>query len=242
MPPKFTTALAVLATATLGLTPSALAAPPGGLGDLIGARGSSGEYQLGARGYVLAKSSGLTGYWWNSSSRTCARVVTYNGRYDVIDTASASDCGHGGGSDASAAIAAVAIVGLAAAIAAHNKKEHGDDRHDDEFERGYHDAMYGAPYDRHDSEGYHNGYMAGEAERNNRRASNSSYVRGAPPAAQAACARRGDEFLNVPPGSAVPVSVYNYGQGLYEVTVASGHYRARCSVDASGRVSDISPY
>ena len=239
---QITTAFAVLATAALGLAQPAFAAPPGGLGDLVGARGSSGEYQLGVRGYVLAKSSGLTNYWWNGSSRTCARVVTYNGRYDVIDTASASDCGHGGDDGAGAALAAVAIVGLAAAIAAHNKKQHGDDRHDAEFQRGYHDAMYGAAYDRSDSEGYHNGYMAGEAERNNRRASGSSYVRNAPPAAQAACARRGDQFFNVPPGSAVPVSVYDYGQGLYEVTVASGHYRARCSVDASGRVSDISSY
>lgn len=225
---------------------AALAAPPSGLGDLVGARGAGGETQLGFRGYSLQRSSGGANYWWNGDSRTCAKVVTSDGRYQSIDTASASDCGKGGGgNDAAIAIGAIAAIGLVAALASHNKKggdSHSSDAHNSEYERGYNDGLYSGNYDRDDSEAYHEGYMAGDAERRNRVAANSSYVRGAPRNAQDACARAGDQFLNMPGGSSVPVSVFDRGGGFYEITVAAGHYRARCSVDGSGRVSSMDPF
>ncbi|MBZ2210030.1 hypothetical protein, partial [Massilia soli] len=88
---------------------------------------------------------------------------------------------------------------------------------------------------------YHSGYMAGETERNNRRYANSVLVRGAPANAQNACKARGDDYWRVPAGSTVPVSVFGYGQGNYEVVVATGHRRASCSVNASGQVNDFQP-
>lgn len=235
--------MAALLAAVLPLSP-AMAAPPGDVGDLVGARGSSGESALQSRGYRIAKQNGLTNYWWNSAKDQCIRVVTYNGRYDAIDSASDGDCGHGGGgSTAAAAVAGVAAIGLIAALASH-KKSHNDSsaQHDSEYERGYNDGLYGGDYDRNDSEAYHSGYSAGEAERDNRLASNSHIVRGAPAAAQRACARRGDDYQNVPAGSSVPVSVYPQGSDRYEIIVASGHYRARCTVTGNGNVIAMDPY
>jgi len=137
------------------------------------------------------------------------------------------------------------VVGLNAAIARHN--EHHADRpspsHDNDFARGYQDALYGSPpLDNNDSEPYHSGYLAGDAERSNRRAANSRYVRNGPLGAQDACARRGDDYLEVPPGSSVPVGVIPLGRGDFEVIVASGHYRARCAISADGRVREMTPF
>lgn len=244
---RHVTTLVAVASILSGLPAgAAMAAPPSGLGDLVGARGAGGETQLGARGYSLQRSSGGATYWWNGDRRECARVVTWDGRFQSIESASASDCGKGGGnSDAAVALGVVAAIGLAAALASHNKKggdSHSSDAHNVEYERGYNDGLYSGNYDRDDSEAYHEGYMAGDAERRNRVAANSSYVRGAPRIAQDACARAGDQFLNMPGGASVPVSVFDRGGGAYEITVAAGHYRARCSVDASGRVSRMDPF
>ena len=241
---RFSTLLSVTAllAAALPISP-AHAAPPRDVDDLVGARGSSGENALQSRGYRIAKQNGLTNYWWNSAKDQCIRVITYNGRYDAIDSASDGDCGHGGGNTAAAAVAGVAAIGLIAALASH-KKSHGDSsaQHDSEYERGYHDGLYGGDYDRNDSEAYHSGFSAGNAERSNRLAANSQIVRGAPAAAQRACARRGDEFQNVPAGSSVPVSVYPQGGDRYEIIIASGHYRSRCTVTGNGNVMSMDPY
>lgn len=232
---------------TLAAIAMALPAPisaQSDVSDLRGARGSSGEMEMQQRGYTMAKFSGGAQYWWNEDRDRCVRIVVRNGRYDSVTSASAGDCGKGGVS-AGAAVAGIAAIGLIAALASHKKNggaEHGSARHDDEYGRGYRDGLYSGNYDRNDSDAYHEGFMAGEAERNNRSAANSRFVQDAPDAAQAACARRGDQFLGVPPGSAVPISVYQYGRGMYEITVASGHYKARCDTDARGNIQQISPY
>ena len=99
-------------------------------------------------------------------------------------------------------LAGAAVIGLAAALAHHNRNhDDRDERHDDDYSRGYQDALYGATYDRNDSEAYHDGYLAGESERSNRRASNTDHVRRAPWAAQQACSARADDFQNRPRGS-----------------------------------------
>ena len=223
--------------------PSALAGPLYPAGIPIHA-----ESELEARGYKFARNLGSAALWWSDRSKTCASVAVANGRVQSIQTASASDCGksggHGGGHDAAGVMAGAAVVGLIAALSSHHKNS--NDRHNNasynsEYERGFQDAMYGNHYANNDSQGYHAGYMAGEAERNNRRHSNSVLVRGAPAAAQNACKERGDQFWGIPQGSTVPVDVYDYGQGNYEVTVASGHRRANCSVNAQGRISDFLP-
>lgn len=67
---------------------------PGDLADLVGARGSSGETQLSARGYASARIQGMTQYWWHAASRSCVRVVSADGRYASILAASDAVCGH----------------------------------------------------------------------------------------------------------------------------------------------------
>jgi hypothetical protein len=74
---------------------------PGDVRDLIGARGSSGEMELGRRGYVNV--GGQQGddtswtYWWNERRGVCLSVATSNGRYQSIVTTPAPDCRRGGG-------------------------------------------------------------------------------------------------------------------------------------------------
>jgi hypothetical protein len=187
---------------------------------------------------------GLITYWRRGDE--CVAIMTSDGRYQSINQAGRSECGSSSssGSNAAAIAAGVAIVGLAAALAAH-KNRHGDsDRdHDREYERGYQAALYGSPYDdRHETEGYHDGYLAGEAEASNRRYANTGWVRRAPDVARSACSRRADEFQSRPYGSSVPVSTRELGRGDFEMTMATGPYRSICTVSASGQVRSISPY
>jgi hypothetical protein len=77
-----------------GATPPAPGIVPGDLADLVGARGSSGETQLAARGYASARTQGLTHYWWHAASRSCVRVVTADGRYASVLAAPDAACGH----------------------------------------------------------------------------------------------------------------------------------------------------
>lgn len=236
---------AAILALVFGAVAPAYAKPPSDVSDLVGARAAGGETQMESRGYSNAKSKGGAQYWWNSGTKTCARIVVANGRYASVDKTDASDCGHGGGggSSAGAAIAGVAAIGLIAALASH-KKKHGSDQggdHDSEYGRGYNDGLYGGQYDRNDSEGYHDGFMAGEAEASNRRAANRPYARGGSDAAKAACEARGDQYQNAPGGSSVAVSQRN-DRGNYVFTIATGHYRSTCTATASGQVIDISPY
>lgn len=245
------TIVAIAASAFVLASPaSAWAQTPGALSDLVDARAGQAEGELQRRGYQATDRSEVVGdgrmTWWRKGD-DCVAIMTRDGRYASINRAGRSECGGGGrsgSSDAAAVVAGVAIVGLAAAIAAHNNRHHdADDIHDREYQRGYQAALYGANYDdRHETEGYHEGYLAGEDEARNRRHSNSRWVQGAPPAAQQACARSADEFQNRPYGSSVPIGVRDLGRGEYELTMATGSYRSRCTVRASGDVRSMDPY
>lgn len=221
--------------------------------DLIGGRASSADSELRNRGY--ASGNGGEGrnnsryiYWRRGDD--CIQVLTRDGRVNSIVPAhinycrGISDSSSSGNNTAAAVVAGVAIVGLAAAIAAHNRHHDDADRdHDDEYSRGYQAGLYGSDYDdRHETEGYHEGYLAGESEASNRRHANSRWVRGAPTAAQEACSRRADDFQNRPYGSSVPIGVRDLGRGEYELTMATGAYRSRCIVSASGEVRAMNPY
>ncbi|WP_447762464.1 hypothetical protein [Sphingopyxis panaciterrae] len=240
------TGSAAIVALLFGGTAPAFAKPPSDVSDLVGARAPGAETQMQSRGYTMAKFKNGAQFWWNSGSRTCARIVVANGRYASVDKTDASDCGHSdsGGSGAGAAIAGVAAIGLIAALASHKKKHDGDQGgdHDSEYGRGYSDGLYGGQYDRHDSEAYHDGFMAGETEASNRRAATRPYARGGPDAAKAACEARGDQYQNAPGGSSVAVSQRGDGSGNYVFTVATGHYRSTCTATASGQVINISPY
>ncbi len=236
-----------LVTSSIAMVSVAQAQDAPGMSDLIGARGSSLDNAMSERGYEFSRSMGVATLYWNGNRGSCVSALVDYGRVQSIQTASASDCGRSGSSDSDDAvaetIAAAAIIGLAAALSQHHK---GDDRnnnptYNDEYERGYSSAMSGYQYSDNASEAYHSGYMAGEAERNNRRHSNSQLVSGAPAVAQNACKERGDQYWGIPAGSTVPVNVFDYGQGNYEVVVASGHYRANCSVNGRGNISDFLP-
>ncbi|WP_127595404.1 hypothetical protein [Nitratireductor alexandrii] len=67
-------------------------AAPVDIADLVGARGAGGETQLQLRGYELARTRGLTAYWWNAETRTCAQVVTANGRYESVVEVNPAEC------------------------------------------------------------------------------------------------------------------------------------------------------
>ena len=220
--------------------------------DLVGSRAAGADTQLRARGYQAGRSETARDNRLTSWRRgdECIQVITRDGKIANVVPAATSYCSYGGGdsssssSNTSALVAGVAIVGLAAALAAHNR--HHDDAgadHDREYERGYQAGLYGSNYDdRHETEGYHEGYLAGEDESQNRRHSNSRWVRGAPTAAQEACASSADEFQNRPRGSSVPIGVRDLGRGEYELTMATGSYRSRCVVSASGDVRAMNPY
>lgn len=242
-------AATVAASLMLPSAAPAFAQTPSDLRDLVGARAGQAEGALQARGYTFVRTqeggTSKRSYWRRGDQ--CVQVTTSDGRYQSIDRMSGDDCSRGGSSSSSdtatAVIAGAAIIGLAAALAAHNKRDHDKSAdHDSEYERGYQAGLYGADYDRHDSEAYHDGFIAGESERNNRRYASSRQVGGAPYAAKQACARRADEYQSRPYGSSVAISVRGIGRGDYEMTMATGSYRSICVVSPSGAVRSINPY
>lgn len=88
---------ACAATCCIGWASISLAQIPVGLGDLVGARGSSGESELQRRGYENV--GGRKGddrsytYWWNERSRQCVTVAAMDGRFASITSSPAPDCG-----------------------------------------------------------------------------------------------------------------------------------------------------
>lgn len=219
--------------------------------DLIGARAAGADNTLRSRGYTAGnggegRNNSRYVFWRRGDD--CIQVLTRDGTVRAITPSNINFCSgvreSSSGSNAGALVAGVAIVGLAAAIAAHNSHHNDADAdHDREFERGYRSAMDGDDYDaRRETEGYHEGFLAGEDEARNRRHANSGWVRGAPTAAQEACSRSADAFQNRPQGSSVPISVRELGRGEYELTMATGSYRSRCVVNASGDVRTMNPY
>lgn len=146
--------------------------------DLVGARASTGQSQLEARGYTyitgsLGDHNTRHSYFWNGSSKHCLHVETYDGRYTSITDASKGDCNQHHSGDTAAAVGAVAAVGLIAALASGHKKHHHEDgRHYDDvndeahYDRGYNDAIHSAPYHNWDnSNAYSGGYNAGVQQR-----------------------------------------------------------------------------
>lgn len=72
--------------------PAPAAAPS--VADLVDARASSGESEMGRRGYTVARQRGLTAFWWNASARSCVETVTANGRYRTVQPVPAASCGN----------------------------------------------------------------------------------------------------------------------------------------------------
>lgn len=64
----------------------------GDLSDFVGARAGQAEGGLQARGYELIRSEGLTSYWFNRDTGSCAAITTADGRYSNITMLPAEDC------------------------------------------------------------------------------------------------------------------------------------------------------
>ncbi len=64
----------------------------GDLSDFVGARAGQAEGGLQARGYELIRSEGLTSYWFNRATGSCAAITTADGRYSNITMLPAEDC------------------------------------------------------------------------------------------------------------------------------------------------------
>ena len=78
-------------------TPEAVVPPPPGpppadLADLVGTP-AAGDAPLQSRGYVSARRQDPIAFWWNAATKTCARVVTTDGRIASVNTARPTDCG-----------------------------------------------------------------------------------------------------------------------------------------------------
>lgn len=162
---------AALVAATFPFSTPANAQNVRGMQDLIGARGSSLDGALERRGYKFAKKEGAASMYWNASRSSCISALVSNGRVDSIQRASASNCGRerdSGNHLVGVAIGAAAA-GLIAALTSHHHGQghrNNNEQYNRQFQRGYDDGSNGSQYARHDSEAYHAGYMAGEAERN----------------------------------------------------------------------------
>lgn len=177
----------------LASTPS-LAETPRDVRDLVDARGSSGEQQMLARGYVNTGGSkshtGSYTYWWNAKAQECVTVLTSDGRYKAITTSPAVDCGHQNvekkhddGTGAAIAVGAAALIGVIAL--SHKSHHHEDGKHqatapaEASYERGYRDGLYGTSYHNYgDERSYSSGYSAGVDQRNHETSYRPRYDRG----------------------------------------------------------------
>lgn len=169
--------LSAAVSTALVATP-ALARPANQMTDIVGARASSGESQLEARGFThIVTNEGeyntKHSYWWNSRDKNCLHVETYNGQYTAITDATRSDC-HQGGGNSGAAVAGVAVgAALIAALASSHKSHHHDngqhltaEADEAQYERGYSDGLHASSYHNYDrSDYYAQGYQAGVEQR-----------------------------------------------------------------------------
>lgn len=168
-----TAALAVSVTPVLAKTASHLQ-------DIVGARGSSGESELEARGFTYIDghkgSHYVHTYWWNSKDKNCVEVKTADGRYQKIVDAPNSDCHQkdsGGNTGAAVAGALVGAALIAALASSHKSSHHDDGQHysekvqEEQYERGFNDGLHNVAYHNYDKTDYYaKGYEAGVEQRN----------------------------------------------------------------------------
>ena len=64
----------------------------GALENFVGARAGQAEMGLQNLGFQLSRTQGLTAYWFNQGTNTCAAIVTSEGRYTSINMVPAGDC------------------------------------------------------------------------------------------------------------------------------------------------------
>lgn len=62
------------------------------LAGFVGAKAGQAENGLRVRGYNLVRTEGLTAFWYNPSNRTCARIVTSQGKYSSVTAVPLTNC------------------------------------------------------------------------------------------------------------------------------------------------------
>ena len=156
---------------------AAIAGTPPSLRDVVGAQGASGESQLENRGFVYVDGSNDSerkySYYWNRSTKECAKVTTFDGSYESIETATLPDCNqtqeHRKSDRAvGAAVGAAALLGIAAlASKSHQRGEkYSDQNNTAEYERGYRDGLYNQSFHNYNSAtAYSDGYTNGVQQR-----------------------------------------------------------------------------
>ena len=146
------------------------------LQDLIGAKGSSAEYELENRGYVHIKtdksSSDVYSYWWNWQNKKCVSYHMQDGRIQSVVNSMPYDCNK-------------STTGNGYNSYSHQAHHHDNNTHYKNkshvgvFERGFNDGLHNKSY--HNSydnaqtrDVYADGYGKGVAQRNK----NTSYHSG----------------------------------------------------------------
>lgn len=175
----------IAASTALSLLLAPVAAAAQSASDLVGARAAGGESDLLRRGYASAGGSTKNGrkitYWWSASRKECLEVVTWNGRFDSVNSVGHSKCGKGDGGATAAAVA----VGAAAVIGAIALSSGGNHHNrDQDYQRGYRDGQYGAAYagnSRSYADGYNAGVQARQGQYSNNGYNNGGYYPGSGP-------------------------------------------------------------
>jgi hypothetical protein len=168
--------LASALCAALVATP-AMARKANEMTDLVGARASSGESQMEARGFTFISSSEgdyntIHSYWWNNRDKNCLHVETYSGRYTAMSDGTNSDCHRSSGSGNAAAAAGVVAGAAILGALLSSKSHHQDGRNYNEqqtgdFDRGFTDGLHNASYHNPGrSDTYSHGYEKGVEQRN----------------------------------------------------------------------------
>lgn len=185
---SMTSRMLVAGIAAFAVTASpVLAAKASTLQSLVGARGSSGEAELQAKGFVMIDASHGDGavytHWWNAQDKNCISVRTEDGRYAAIVDTMNADCkqpAHSGGHTGTAVAGAAVGLALIAALTSHKSHHHEGNQHltdaqaEAQYERGYNDGLHNAAYHNPNKlDAYSSGYSAGVDQRGRNLSSHS---------------------------------------------------------------------
>lgn len=156
---------------------------PRDIEDLVGRQMKNVKDDLRSRGYVRIEKTkaGDRNYqqWWNARTSTCGMLQVQNGRIKTIVRAPAFDCNQddddwNSGSRGERSSTAFYANGASSHRSHHhsNQQHYGTHFEEDEFERGYRDALHNHSYsNRNNTSAYSEGFRSGNAQRSH----NTSY-------------------------------------------------------------------
>jgi len=175
--------IAMALSLALAAGPALAASVPSNVTDLAYQDSSYSQREMRSRGYTLVHTDLRNGttwqYWWGANNRKCVQVGIRDGKFDSVDGTDRTDCNQyysdsdekeGMSDGAKAAIAAAAILGVAAL--AHKSHDRDNDKYKNnsqelaDFDRGYRDGLYHAPYHNYGNRrAYSDGYSEGMQQR-----------------------------------------------------------------------------